>query len=219
MLEAVIFDMDGVILDSEPFFIEAENQLLKKHGHDVPLDYQFQFQGTTHDFMWQVMKDEFDLQDSVDNLVNEANHIREALMEEKGVKSIPNVLKLISYLHEQEIPIAIASSSPKSDIEKTVTTFGLEGKFSFLISGEEVAHSKPEPDVFIAAAKGLNVTPENCVVIEDSRNGVLAGKAANMNVIGYRNPNFPPQDLSAADTITSDFSTLTLDDFKNLASR
>ncbi len=219
MLEAVIFDMDGVIIDTEPFFIEAENQLLKKHGHTVPLDYHYQFQGTTHDFMWRIMKDDYNLPDSVDKLVQDANIIREELINKKGLTSIADVLDVIQSIHDENIPMAIASSSPKSDILKTISTFKLEGIFSYLVSGEEVDKSKPSPDIFIKAAKGLNVRPENCVVIEDSRNGVLAGKAASTNVVGYENPNFPPQDLSSADVIINDFKDLKLEIIRKLAAQ
>lgn len=206
MLEAIIFDMDGVIIDSEPFFLKAENDLLKRYGHDVPLEFHYQFQGTTHDYMWQAMKDEYKLEQTVPNLVEEANVLREQLIEEEGLKAIPGVLNLIKKLSQTDIPLAVASSSPMKDIEKTIKTFDLENIFTYLVSGESVDESKPAPDIFLDAADHLNVKPENCVVIEDSKNGVLAGRNAGMKVIGFYNQNFPPQDLSKATTITSDFN-------------
>lgn len=216
MLDAIIFDMDGVIIDSEPFFIEAENILLKRHGHNVPWEYHFQFQGTTHDYMWKLMKQDYHLDDTVKNLVNEATVIRESLIKDKGLTPIPGVLDFITKIKNRNIPLAVASSSPKKDIVATIETFNLQDDFSFLVSGEEVENSKPFPDIFIAAAHNLDVLPDNCVVIEDSRNGVIAGKKAGMKVIGYRNPNFPPQDLSAADIITSDFTKLTFSEISEL---
>jgi len=208
MLEAVLFDMDGVIIDTEPFFLRSESMLLKEFGVDTELEYHFRYQGTTHEYMWETMKNEFDLDAPVAELVERANVIRNRLMEEDGLQAIPGVIPFISRLHAAGIPLAIASSSPLKDIHKAVKSLEIETYFSYFVSGESVAHSKPAPDIFLDAAANLNAKPENCVVIEDYRNGGASAHAAGCKCIGFRNPAFPPQDLSLATVIVTDFSGL-----------
>lgn len=216
MLKVIIFDMDGVIIDTEPFFIKSENKLLKRYGYEIPEEYHYQFQGTTHDFMWQTMKDEYNLEETVERLVEEANSLRNKLIQEEGLKTIPGVLKLIHHLEKEDVQLAIASSSPLEDIQNTISTFDLEGTFDYIVSGESVAQSKPEPDIFLNVAKKLNVKPENCLVIEDSKNGVLSAKSAGMKVIGFYNQNFPAQDLSNSTKIITNFEKISIKDFYKL---
>lgn len=214
MIEAVIFDMDGVIIDSEPFFLEAEQEVLRNHGHEVPVDFLYQFQGTTHDYMWGMVREEFGIETGTLDLVKEADKIREQLIDEKGMTTIPYVFDFIDQLHSLNIPMAIASSSPRKDIEKTIESFNLSDKISYYVSGDEVENSKPAPDIFIKAAKELNMKPENCLVFEDSSNGVKAGNAAGMNVIAYHNTDFPPGDYFVADNVITSFENLVFDEFK-----
>ena len=211
MLEAVLFDMDGVIIDTEPFFLRSESMLLKEFGVDTELEYHFRYQGTTHEYMWETMKNEFNLDAPVGELVERANVIRNRLMDEDGLQPIPGVIPFIARLHEAGVPLAIASSSPLTDIHKAVKALDIEKYFSYFVSGESVAHSKPAPDIFLDAAENLKANPENCVVIEDSRNGVASAHAAGCKCIGFRTLEFPPQDLSLATVIVTDFSDLDAD--------
>ncbi|MFZ2378235.1 MAG: HAD-IA family hydrolase, partial [Trichococcus flocculiformis] len=171
-------------------------------------EYHFRYQGTTHEYMWEAMKNEFNLDAPVGELVERANVIRNRLMEEDGLQPIPGVIPFIARLHEAGVPLAIASSSPLTDIHKAVKALDIEKYFSYFVSGESVAHSKPAPDIFLDAAENLKANPENCVVIEDSRHGVASAHAAGCKCIGVRNLEFPPQDLSLATVIITDFSDL-----------
>ncbi|MFZ2373252.1 MAG: HAD family phosphatase, partial [Trichococcus flocculiformis] len=139
MLEAVLFDMDGVIIDTEPFFLRSESMLLKEFGVDTELEYHFRYQGTTHEYMWETMKNEFNLDAPVGELVERANVIRNRLMEEDGLQPIPGVIPFIARLHEAGVPLAIASSSPLTDIHKAVKALDIEKYFSYFVSGESVA--------------------------------------------------------------------------------
>ena len=211
MLEAALFDMDGVIIDTEPFFLRSENMLLKEFGVTVELAYHYRYQGTTHEYMWQTMKDEFNLPAPVNELVERANKIRNALIMQEGLQPIPGAIDLIKNLYENKIPLAIASSSPLKDIHHAVASLGIEEYFNYFVSGESVEHSKPAPDIFLDAAKNLNVDPTNCIVLEDSKNGVNSAYAANCKCIGFCNPNFPPQDLSNATVIVTDLAAVDAD--------
>ena len=216
MIKAVIFDMDGVIINSEPFFLKAEQKVLSNYGHDVPIDFFYQYQGTTHDYMWRAMREEFNLKPETMDLVAAADEIRENLIKENGMDSIPYVLEFMKHLYSLDVPMAIASSSPRKDIEKTIEAFQLNHMISYYVSGDEVKHSKPAPDIFLKASKELNVEPENCLVIEDSSNGVKAGHAAGMKVIAYHNPEFPAGDYAVADKVINTFEQLDFNDLKEM---
>lgn len=201
MKTSLIFDMDGVIVDSEYIFLSTKTQMLLDRGIDTNEAYQYQFMGTTFDDMWTTMKKECQLEDSVEALIAEMNHRRQAMLKRDGVKAIAGAVQLIKYLHAKGYRLAVASSSPKADIIRNLTALGLLDCFEVLVSGEEVAHSKPAPDIFLKAAEWLSVDPKTCLVIEDTKHGSQAAKAAQMTCIGFANPDYPLQDLSACDSI------------------
>ena len=213
-LEAIIFDMDGVLIDSEKFYMESEQLILKSFGIEVePLHFR-KYCGTTQDYIWSHIKEEFDLTASVEELKKIAPKYLLKLFKEKGVELIPGVRKIITELSVSPLKTAVASSTGKQLIKEHLTELDIVTCFDTLQSGEEVANSKPAPDVFLKAAEVLGVKPENCLVIEDSRNGVLAAKAAGMTCIGFNNLNYPPIDIKEADEIITDMSVLTLDFLK-----
>ncbi len=201
MKTSLIFDMDGVIVDSEYIFLSTKTQMLLDRGIDTNEAYQYQFMGTTFDDMWTTMKKECQLEDSVEALIAEMNHRRQAMLECDGVKAITGAAQLIKHLHAKGYRLAVASSSPKADIIRNLTVLGLLDCFEVLVSGEEVTHSKPAPDIFLKAAELLRVNPKTCLVIEDTKHGSQAAKAAQMTCIGFANPDYPLQDLSACDSI------------------
>lgn len=145
MLEAVLFDMDGVIIDTEPFFLRSESMLLKEFGVDTELEYHFRYQGTTHEYMWETMKNEFNLDAPVGELVERANVIRNHLMDEDGLQPIPGVIPFIARLHEASVPLAIASSSPLTDIHKAVKALDIEKYFSYFVSGKALRIPSSRP--------------------------------------------------------------------------
>ncbi|WMF96200.1 HAD family hydrolase [Aerococcus mictus] len=212
-MQAVLFDMDGVLVDSEYTYLETKTQMLRDRGIDKDESYQYQFMGTTHEHMWQVMKDECQLPESVTFYIQEMNQRRHEMIARDGVKAIKGVVDFVKALHGAGIPLAVASSSPRAEIEQFMEELGLDGCFQVYVSGEEVDHSKPTPDIFIEAARQLGVSPKACIVFEDTKNGSLSTHRAGAYTIGFENPDYPSQDLSAADEIISDFSKINLADF------
>lgn len=124
------------------------------------------------------------------------------------LEPIPDVGKWLSWLKTQNIPLAVASSSPKALIELIMDKTGLGIYFDAFVTGEEVAHGKPAPDIFLHAAGLLGVEPASCLVIEDSRNGVRAAKSAGIRCVGYHNPGSGNQDLSLADEVVRSYEQL-----------
>lgn len=202
MIEAVIFDMDGVLVDSEYTFLESKTEILKESGFEKPVSYQYQFMGTTFEYMWSEMKSELNLPKPISFYIDEMNKKRSQMIEADGVKSIKGAPDLVKQLsNETHLKLAVASSSPKQEIINAMEALEIIDCFDALISGEEVQHSKPAPDVFLETAKQLGVAPEKCLVFEDTKNGSLAAKRAGMYVIGFHNPDYPKQDLSYANEI------------------
>lgn len=218
-LEAIIFDMDGVLIDSEKFYMESEQLILKSFGIEVEALHFRKYCGTTQDYIWSHIKEEFDLPVSLEELKEMAPVYLLKLFKEKGVELIPGVEKLVTNLAKSPLKTAVASSTGKVLIKEHLTGLGIASCFDTLQSGEEVANSKPAPDVFLKAAEVLNVDPKNCLVIEDSRNGVLAAKAAGMTCIGFNNLNYPLIDIKEADEIITDMSVLTIEFMKQVFSR
>jgi beta-phosphoglucomutase family hydrolase len=213
MINALIFDLDGVLIDSEPMHCRADNQLLKELGIETPENYLDRFAGWTDAAMWAAIKTDYNITKSIAGLKELQLPIKLKLLQEGEFHPIPGAVELLEQIKTAGIPIAIASSSPKLFIETVLKKIKIEPYFDFLVSGEEVERSKPEPDIFLKAAQLLNVNPSQCLVVEDSKSGTLAAKKAGMVCIGYWNPNSGNQDLSAADIIISDFNEI---DFKKI---
>lgn len=208
MLEAIIFDMDGVLVDSEYTYFQSKSQILKEAGHEVEESYHFQFMGTTSEYMWEQMKQEFSLPLSVPEYVQEMTALRQAMIKRDGVRVIPHVQAFVKRLSEAGLKLAVASSSSLAEIKVNLAEIGVAEYFSEVVSTEEVKHSKPAPDVYLAAAERIGVKPENCLGIEDTKNGAGAVHNAGMVCVGFANPVFPLQDLAAADRVVSSFAEL-----------
>lgn len=215
MLEAVIFDMDGVLVDTEYTFLESKYEMLKEAGFHLDISYQYQFMGTTFDFMWQKMKEELNLPLSVEAYIHEMNRKRAAMIERDGIRAIKYAPELVKRLASSTMKLGLASSSPKPEILRAVREIGIEDCFLSLVSSEEVPHSKPAPDVFLETARQLGVEPNNCLVFEDTPNGTKAAAQAGMYVIGFANPDFPEQELPDAHRIVHTFKDISLKNLEN----
>ncbi|PYE43255.1 HAD family phosphatase [Paenibacillus barcinonensis] len=208
-IQAVIFDMDGVLIDSEPIYFEIERSSFHHFGADVTIQEHHSFVGVTLESMWQQVIDKYQVNTPLEEiLVYHQQQVMEQMLAHPGLTPMPGVERWVQWLHEQRIPIAVASSSPRALIDLIMDKTGLAPYFEVRMTGEEVEHGKPAPDIFIAAAKQIGISPANCLVIEDSRNGVQAAKSASMRCIGYRNPGSGNQNLSQADLQVSSYDEL-----------
>lgn len=208
MLKAVIFDMDGVIIDSEPLHAQAAVNALKLFGLNISLDFCYGFIGSTATHMLEVIKEQYGLDTPLAELVEANNNEKRRLAETDGYPEIPYVTRLIKNLKENGIKLALASSSPLADIMSTVKKLSLEPLLDVIVSGEELNNPKPAPDIFLNASAKLDVSPSDCVVIEDSYNGITAAKAAGMTRIGFLNPHSGNQDLSGVDFVIEGFEEI-----------
>ena len=212
MTTAVIFDMDGVIADSEYFNVKAKHVILQNAGIEVDWHYHDKFLGTTHEYMWTEMKKEFNaLTEEVSYYIKQWVETRKELIKEEGLKPMPGVVTLIKELKEKGFRLAVASSSLKEDIMDNMNTFGITECFDAFVSGSECKNGKPDPEIFLKAAEAISKKPAECVVVEDSTAGVSAAKSAGMRCIGYAPEDAIKQDLHLADVIIHEFSSDVID--------
>lgn len=218
MLKAVIFDMDGVLIDSEPDHYKIEQKIFDKLGIKISCSEHERFCGTTSDYMWKTLKEKYNLKQSLKQLVqmDRTSYFKYLNDSAEKICAIDGVKELIQKIDENNIIMAVASSSPVPVIKTVIKILNFDKYFKALVSGDEVKSSKPAPDIFLAAAGKINVKPSECLVVEDSENGVKAAKRAEMKCIGYKNVNSGRQDLSGADTIINCFNDISFDDVKKI---
>lgn len=198
MLKAVIFDMDGVLIDSEPIHAKAHVKALESINISVPLSYCYKFIGSTTSHMLSTMIEDYHISKTVEELLKLYHSTLKEIIRKEGHIPIPFVVNTIRNLHKNGIKLAIASSSSEEEIKEVVNFLDVTDCFDTLVSGTTVANPKPAPDVFLKAVNDLGVSTLECLIIEDSFNGTQAGNAAGIPVVGFLNVNSGNQDLSKA---------------------
>jgi HAD superfamily hydrolase (TIGR01509 family) len=210
MHKTIIFDMDGVIIDSEPLHQIIEKRILSAYGVGISEEEHRDYIGTSSLKMYTELQARFDLPLSGEELRERHHQEYETLLEESEVLPIiVGVNELVRSFYNEGYQLFVASSSPMNHIETIISKFKLDAYFESYISGADLENPKPHPQVFLNTAEKARNNPENCLVIEDSMNGVKAAKAAGMFCVGFRNPNSGDQDLSMADMTIESFENIT----------
>jgi beta-phosphoglucomutase family hydrolase len=212
--QAVIFDMDGVLVDSEPFHVQNEKLMFSRLGLDISDEEHARYMGIATDVMWeQIIRERKLTLDVAETTLQTIQQEIPYFQSLEKIDPMHGLVNLLEKLQKSGIPMAVASSSDKAIIDIILEKSGLRKYFEHAVSSSEVGKSKPEPDVFLHAAKLLGVAPENCLVFEDSKNGIKAAKTAGMVCIAYSGGNSGHQNQSQADRRISDFNEL---DFNTL---
>jgi beta-phosphoglucomutase family hydrolase len=213
MPAAVIFDMDGTLVATTEADFLAWQKLFSTHGRSLSFDEYFPLLGKKSS-------------DVVHHILGLHGHeatvamhkkmvFFEEIVKEKGIDMMPNAEQLLKALQAEHIPIALATSSRVMKMKLVMKTADLDKYFNVVVTGEEVAIGKPGPDIFLLAAKRLNVDPAQCVVIEDAASGVAAAKAAGMKCVAVTNTHHE-RDLQEADLVVNDLSELSLSKISGL---
>ncbi len=206
-IRAIIFDLDGTIIESEAIHHELEREIFRRLGIAVSPEEHSSFTGMAGDRMWVTLKERHAYAHSIDDVriwVRRLfyDHFDSA---DNKIILVDGVQKLIEDFSAQGFKMAVASSSSSAYVRMMMLHFGLTKHFHQLCGGDSALNSKPAPDLFLYAAEQLDVDPGQCLVIEDSANGVRAAKAAGMKVVGYRNKNSGEQNLTLADVVVDNY--------------
>ena len=209
MIEAVVFDLDGVLLDSEQLWDETREQLAKERGGRWHDRAQRDMMGMSSREWSRYMHETIGLPESPEDINREVvERLAAAYREQLPV--IPGAREAVERLAARW-PLGLASSSNRELIDLALELLGVRRLFKATVSSEEVARGKPAPDVYLEAARRLGVDPAHTAAIEDSHNGILAAKAAGMRVIAIPNRHFPPHEraLEQADLVLDSPAGLT----------
>jgi HAD superfamily hydrolase (TIGR01509 family) len=176
---AVIFDMDGLLVDSEPVWQQVEDAILSRRGRVLDADIRHGLIGMRMADFWTAMHREYQFDEPPEALIAEVTADMVAAIP-GHVDPRPGAQELLDYLRKRGVPCAIASSSPMAIIDAVVESEGWHGYFQAYVSGDQVTHGKPAPDIYLEAARQIGADPSVCLTLEDSRNGALAAVAAGM---------------------------------------
>lgn len=207
MSKVVIFDMDGVVVDTEPTYRKINGEIYKELNVSITLEEQFSFVGNGSKIIWTKIKNKGNLTQSVEELMEMSKSRKYDYLSKIDSKIVPimGIESLLSMLKANGFIIAMASSSPRKNIEVILNKVKLINYFQYIVSGEDVEKGKPNPDIFLKAAEKFKAEAQDCTVIEDSNNGVVGAKAAGMKCVGFRNLNSGNQNIDKADIILNAF--------------
>lgn len=210
MSKAVIFDMDGVIIKSEPLWEKTEKILLKSKDIEYTPIYRDRIVGLNQNDSAKLLIDTFNLKDSISTIIQQRIQIllkiyKNELNLTKGLEN------LLIQIKNKKVLIGLASSSPIEVIQYVLEKFSIYKYFDTVVSGECTKKGKPNPDIYLLTAKNLKVKPEQCLVIEDSINGVKSAKSAGMYCIAIPEKRFKINEFAIADKIINNLEEIELD--------
>lgn len=211
MIRAVIFDLDGLLVDTEPLQSQAFAAVLRAYGKTPIL----QANGLVHetgvrgDRNWQALKATYGITEELAVLRRKRRVAYEHLLEQHGVKPMPGVRQIVPHLARQGLALAVATGSPQKHLRLILDTLSIAHYFQVLVAGDDVTEGKPNPECYIKASAQLQVSPAECLVVEDAESGVRAAKQIGMKVIAIPSRYTRHHALEQADRILPSLAHLT----------
>jgi len=211
MIKAIVFDMDGVIVDSEPVHCEIAIEVLRSFGGEPEEHEIYEFIGVTNRAMWSVLKERHKLDATLEELLERHQEYKKRRFLKEMPRLIDGIAELVRNASERGLKIALATSSPRFFAEQILVSTGLMPYFDALVTADDITRSKPDPEIYLKAAESLGLDPRSCVAVEDAELGIMAAKSAGMKVIAFLSPNSGKQDVSKADFVVSSLRDIDLD--------
>ena len=209
MLKAVLFDMDGVIVDTEPLHRKAYHQMFGDVNIEVDSTLYESFTGQSTINICKRLVEHFGLSESPEYLMGlKRKHYKYLFTHDDELALIDGVLDLIKNYHSNDVTLVVASSASMLGINQIFERFDLNQYFSTKFSGADLKQSKPHPEIFIKAAESTRYDKSECMVIEDSTNGIKAAHAASIFCTAFKSLHSSGQDYTLANIIISDFNEI-----------
>ena len=199
MIKGIIFDCDGVLLDSEPLFVKATEVMMKAYGIEIDMDSLPDGYGTTMQHYCQILADAFpDLNIPLDQLVKDCYYYSDLLLMADDLEPMPGLKQFCQSMYGKGLRLAVASSSPAYYVIHKLKLFQIEPFFDQIITADDITHSKPHPEIYLKAMEKMAIGREDLIAIEDAPNGIMSAKAAGLYTIGFKGSKML-QDTSQAD--------------------
>jgi beta-phosphoglucomutase family hydrolase len=213
-IEAVIWDMDGVLADTAHYHLSAWQEIFQKRGVKFTRkDFRYSF-GLRNDTIIRNTLGKQTAQDEIEAIAREKEETFRRMIGQ-NIKLLPGTVELLQSLKQQGVKMAIASSTPIENIRLITGSLGIANCFQAIVAGQDVTEGKPSPQVFLLAAQRLGAKPGNCVVIEDAVAGVTAAKKAGMHCVAITTTH-PRESLKQADLIVDTLEAVTVNDLEKL---
>ncbi|KHC91462.1 HAD family hydrolase [Thermotoga sp. Mc24] len=181
-MEAVIFDMDGVLMDTEPLYFEAYRRVAESYGKPYTEDLHRRIMGVPEREGLPILMEVLKIEDSLENFRKRVHEEKKCVFSEL-LKENPGVREALEFVKSKGIKLALATSTPQREALERLKRLDLERYFDIMVFGDQVKNGKPDPEIYLLVLEGLNVVPEKVVVFEDSKSGVEAAKSAGIERI------------------------------------
>ncbi len=202
MLKAILFDLDGTLIDSEHFYMEGWNEVLAEVGAQLEFDdWVNNYMGTSLQLNAQKLKDKYGLPSTVDELIARRKKLNVERFKNTDVALMPFVLQSLEFYNSKDILMAIATSSQRQDVEAIFERNGLGRFFQFMITRTDVENGKPHPESYLKCMEKLGIEKHECIVFEDTHTGIAAAKAAGLLCYAVQSNTAELHKLTAADKI------------------
>ena len=212
----VIFDLDGLLADTEPLWSESARLLLERKERIYDPTLRANYMGRAPLEVAQIMIQQYDLDDEPAALVRQRLQILEGLYREATIGPLPGAQDLVLALAQQQVPMAVASGSPTHLVQLVLQRLGLRESMAVCLGSDAVARGKPAPDVFLLASRHLDARPGHCVVLEDAAAGVQAALAAQMFCVAVPSPETPAEEVAAAHLVVQSLEQISPADLHGL---
>lgn len=199
-IRVVVFDMDGLMFNTEELYTMAGTELLRRRGHQFTDELKNEMMGLKPQPSFEVMIRRCGLRETWQELAAESNRLFISVLEGR-LAPMPGLLALLDALERAQIPKAIATSSARELVNACLMPFDLERRFQFVLVAEDIAQGKPHPEIYLTAARQLGVAPREMMVLEDSQNGCRAAAAAGAFTVAVPGPHSSAQDFAGASLI------------------
>jgi HAD superfamily hydrolase (TIGR01509 family) len=207
---AVLFDLDGTLVNSEPINVESVVLAVRRHGHELGPDERQFVIGHSWNEIHDLIVRRYRLDLSLDALIAEAVEEKRGLVAKSGLPELPGAVATVRRL-EKRAPLAVVSGASRVEVRDAVSGLGITDAFAFLIGAEDYQRGKPDPEPYRMAIERFGVPAARCLVIEDATPGILSARAAGARVIGVRAGNYSGYDLSPADVVVDSLLDVTDD--------